>query len=49
VSVPALAFVLTGLVNAGAFFFWGGKITQMLRDHERRIARLEDAHDREKV
>lgn len=29
------------LAQTGALFFWGGRITQMLKEHERRITTLE--------
>lgn len=39
--IAVAGFVLTLMVHTGALLFWGGKISQMLRDHERRIVRLE--------
>lgn len=45
-TVPALvaaaAVIVTVLSQTAALFYWGGGIRQMLRDHERRIARLEE-------
>ena len=44
VSVPwtAVAAILLALiVNTGAVFYWGGKTSQMLKDHERRLGALE--------
>jgi hypothetical protein len=29
------------LVHTGALFYWGGAVKQMLRDHERRLGKLE--------
>lgn len=31
----------TFLLHTSALFYWGGRVTQMLRDHERRISRME--------
>lgn len=39
--VALIALVLTLMVHTGALLFWGGKVTQMMKDHERRIVRLE--------
>ena len=40
IAVPWLAIValiITLLSHTAALFYWGGKIAQMLRDHERRL------------
>jgi hypothetical protein len=34
------------LVQAGAVIFWGGKIQQMLKDHERRIGKMESREEK---
>lgn len=35
--------IATLLTHTGALFYWGGSVRQLLRDHERRITRLEEA------
>lgn len=35
--------VATLLAHTGALFYWGGSVRQLLRDHDRRITRLEEA------
>ena len=37
-----LALGVTLVVHTSALFYWGGSVRQMLRDHERRIGRLEE-------
>jgi len=39
--IAAVALIVTLLVQTGALFYWGGGVRQMLRDHERRITKLE--------
>lgn len=36
------AVIVALLVHTGALFYWGGAVRQMLRDHERRLAQLEE-------
>ncbi|HEY6177380.1 MAG TPA: hypothetical protein VIX73_23145 [Kofleriaceae bacterium] len=40
-TVAAVAAVVTLVVNTGALFYWGGGVRQILREHERRITKLE--------
>jgi hypothetical protein len=39
--VGFLGLGLVMLANTGALFYWAGKVSQLLKDHERRITRLE--------
>lgn len=39
--VAMIGLGLALFVNTSALFYWGGRVTQMLRDHERRITNLE--------
>jgi hypothetical protein len=41
-STDQLALMVMLVLNTGALFYWGGAVRQMLKDHERRITRLED-------
>jgi hypothetical protein len=41
VEVAGLALLLALLAHTGALFYWGGGVRQMLRDHERRLGKLE--------
>jgi hypothetical protein len=34
-------WLLAIIVQTGALFYWGGSVRQMLKDHERRISKLE--------
>ena len=40
-AVAIAALIVSLLVHTGALFYWGGSIKQMLRDHERRLNKLE--------
>ncbi len=40
--IGLVALGVTLILNTGALFYWGGSVRQMLRDHERRITRLEE-------
>jgi len=35
------AFIVVMLVQSGMMFFWGGQLTQRVKDHDRRLAKLE--------
>lgn len=41
-AVAIAGFLIILLAQTGAMFYWGGSVRQMLRDHERRITKLED-------
>jgi len=45
-STPAIVGLIglgaTLMLHTGALFYWGGSVRQMLREHERRITRLEE-------
>lgn len=41
-AVALVALVVTLVVHTGALFYWGGGVRQMLKEHERRITRLEE-------
>ena len=44
-DVPSAAglvsLIVMLVIQTGALFYWGGKITQTVRDHERRLSWLE--------
>jgi hypothetical protein len=40
--IMAAAAIFSSLLQAGALFFWAGKLTQKSSDHGDRIKRLED-------
>ena len=37
-----IGVILALVAQTGALFFWGGRVHQMLKDHSRRIGKLED-------
>lgn len=40
---PAVAaLIMTLIINTAALFYWGGGVRQVLKEHERRIGKLED-------
>lgn len=45
--VMAIGALAGGILQAGALFFWAGKITQKSNDHDRRLGDLEDSQDEE--
>ena len=40
-AVGLAALVVTLVVHTSALFYWGGRVSQMLRDHDRRLTTLE--------
>lgn len=45
--VMAIGALAGGILQAGALFFWAGKITQKSNDHDRRIEDLEETLDQQ--
>jgi len=37
-TVAVVVGVMALVAQTGAFFYWGGQVRQMLREHERRIS-----------
>lgn len=40
-TTEQLTLLLGMMIQTAALFFWGGQVHQMLRDHDRRLTRLE--------
>lgn len=40
-AIGLAALVLSLIVNTGALFYWGGSMRQIVKDHDRRLSRLE--------
>lgn len=35
--VSLIGIAITLVIHTGAFFYWGGQVRQLLREHDRRI------------
>lgn len=40
-GIAMAALVVTLVLHTSALFYWGGRVSQMLRDHDRRLTTLE--------
>ena len=42
VLIALAGFIVVLVIHTGALFYWGGSMTRAVKDHERRIGRLEE-------
>ena len=42
VQIAVVGFMLMLMAQTGAMFYWGGNIARAIKDHDRRLNKLED-------
>ena len=47
IIIGVISFVAMLIAQTGAFFYWGGVISNTVKDHEKRIETLEELHPRD--